>query len=87
MQRTLILLSGSVIAAPDLRFEEPVAEATAGLSQGLRSREFQLIIDAMNTYGGKRSDVAEALGISPRSLRYKLARMREEGIAIPGEKQ
>jgi len=37
-------------------------------------------------YGGKRSVVADALGISPRTLRYKLARMREVGIPIPGER-
>ncbi|MEC7282335.1 MAG: helix-turn-helix domain-containing protein, partial [Pseudomonadota bacterium] len=32
---------------------------------------------------GKRKDVAEKLGISPRTLRYKLARMREDGIEVP----
>ena len=86
VQRTLILLAGSEIRAADLSFEPAVTddENAADLSQGLRSREFQLIIDAMNTHGGKRSDVAAVLGISPRSLRYKLARMRAAGIAIPG---
>lgn len=87
MQRTLILLSGSVIQVTDLAFETPdvVDRPDADLNQGLRHREYQLIIDAMTSHGGKRSDVSAALGISPRSLRYKLARMREEGIAIPGE--
>lgn len=88
MQRTLILLSGSVIQATDLAFEKlDVAERqAASLNRGLRNREFQLIVDAMTSHGGKRSDVSAALGISPRSLRYKLARMREEGVAIPGER-
>ncbi len=85
VQRTLILMGGKEIRAADLCFEQPTTPAAADLSQGLRNREFQLIIDAMNAHGGKRSDVAQALGISPRSLRYKLARMRDEGIAIPGE--
>jgi len=87
IQRSLILSSGSAISATDLAMEQPgtVAESEGDLSQGLRNREFQLIIDAMNAHGAKRTDVATALGISPRSLRYKLARMREEGIAIPGE--
>ncbi len=88
MQRTLILLSGNELKAADLVFEE-TADAVdtngADLSEGLRNREFQLILDALKTHTGKRSDVAKALGISPRSLRYKLARMREAGIAIPGE--
>ncbi len=87
VQRTLILMSGSEIRAADLTFEQAGGEQQAAdLSEGLRNREFQLIIDAMNSHGGKRSDVAAALGISPRSLRYKLARMRKEGIAIPGER-
>ena len=87
VQRTLILSSGSEIRAVDLAFEQATSEQQAAdLSQGLRNREFQLIIDAMNAHGGKRSDIAAALGISPRSLRYKLARMRDEGIAIPGER-
>jgi len=87
VQRTLILLGGSKIRGADLTFEQAATEQQAAdLNQGLRNREFQLIIDAMNAHGGKRGDVAAALGISPRSLRYKLARMREEGIAIPGER-
>ncbi|WP_234004676.1 helix-turn-helix domain-containing protein [Pseudoalteromonas sp. T1lg24] len=32
---------------------------------------------------GKRKDVAERLGMSPRTLRYKLAKMREMGIELP----
>lgn len=87
IQRSLILASGAVIHAADLALEPAgsAAESDGDLNQGLRNREYQLIIDAMTTHQGKRSDVAAALGISPRSLRYKLARMREEGIAIPGE--
>lgn len=87
IQRTLIMLSGSTIDASDLAFEQvDVLQSPSGdLSAGLRNREYQLIIDAMQSHGGRRSDVAATLGISPRSLRYKLARMREEGIVIPGE--
>jgi two-component system response regulator FlrC len=87
IQRSLILASGAAIYASDLALEESVAavDSDGDLNEGLRNREFQLIIDAMNTHHAKRAQVAAALGISPRSLRYKLARMREEGIAIPGE--
>ena len=90
IQRTLILLRGRVIKAHDLAFE-PHASAVPGGSQGgdlhdgLRNREYQLILDAMAAHRGKRGAVADALGISPRTLRYKLARMREDGIALPGE--
>ena len=90
MQRTTILLHGSSIDAPDLAFQNDSGHADAigqqqDLQQGLRNREFQLIVDALRENGGKRSAVAKTLRISPRTLRYKLARMREAGIAIPGE--
>ncbi len=87
IQRSLILHGGPELAAADLVFEsQPVSEAHEGdLGEGLKNREFQLIHDALLAHDGKRADVAKALGISARSLRYKLARMRAEGLTIPGE--
>ena len=90
LQRTMILLQGDTIRAADLALGEeespPSGEsADNDLQQGLRNTEFQLIVDALVAHGGKRGAAAESLGISPRTLRYKLARMREAGIAIPGE--
>lgn len=87
LQRSLILFSGTELLASDLAFETVAEDSqdAADLGAGLRSREYQLIVDALLTHKGKRAAIADALGISPRSLRYKLARMREAGIAIPGE--
>jgi two-component system, response regulator FlrC len=42
-----------------------------------------MIIEALKETMGSRKSAAEKLGISPRTLRYKLAKMREHGIAIP----
>lgn|SRR5690554_5832990 len=53
------------------------------LGNELKQQEFQIILDALNRYDGKRKEVAEQLGISARTLRYKLAQMREQGIQIP----
>jgi two-component system response regulator FlrC len=94
IQRALILLNGEQIEVDDLCFEldvsavsEPPAPATTsavdGLDGDLKSREFELILDALRVDNGSRKAVAERLGISPRTLRYKLARMREQGIAVP----
>ncbi len=59
-------------------------EASAGrLSAGLRSLEDQIVLDALRAGGGSRKQAAEALGISPRTLRYKIARLREAGVAVP----
>ncbi len=55
-----------------------------GLDRDLRSREQELILEALAAGNGSRKTAAERLGISPRTLRYKLARMREAGIALPG---
>jgi len=96
IQRALILKTGSLIKDNDIKFEEtghniPVTESSVnnpandeetGLSGDLRAREQDLIISALNTKNS-RKEVAEKLGISPRTLRYKLARMRDAGVALP----
>ncbi|MFW5453665.1 sigma-54-dependent transcriptional regulator [Thioalkalivibrio sulfidiphilus] len=57
--------------------------AARALDASLRSREEQLILDALRCEQGSRKEAAARLGISPRTLRYKLARLREAGVAIP----
>ncbi|TMP33873.1 sigma-54-dependent transcriptional regulator [Pseudoalteromonas rubra] len=49
----------------------------------LQDKEHQIILDTLTRCNGKRKDVAELLGISPRTLRYKLARMRDLGLPVP----
>ena len=92
IQRSLVLLRGDVLRAADLVFEHAsMAEAganttarhdgdTAALQDDLKQREFQLVADALDAVQGNRKAAAEKLGISPRTLRYKLARMRDEGF-------
>ncbi|WP_370164057.1 sigma-54-dependent transcriptional regulator [Marisediminitalea sp.] len=94
-QRALILCEGNTIDATDLMIEpatgQPVAVATieepeednSRLGNELRHQEQQIILDTLTACKGKRKDVAEKLGISPRTLRYKLARMRDQGIDVP----
>ncbi|RMD78240.1 MAG: sigma-54-dependent Fis family transcriptional regulator, partial [Gammaproteobacteria bacterium] len=55
----------------------------AGLSGDLRERERQLILEVLRAVGGNRKVAAQRLGISPRTLRYKLARLREAGVPVP----
>ena len=49
----------------------------------LKQQEYQAILEALVDCKGNRQAVADKLGISPRTLRYKIARMREEGLVIP----
>ncbi|WMC11366.1 sigma-54 dependent transcriptional regulator [Oceanimonas pelagia] len=90
MQRALILAAGTEITAGDILLDDgspvsvPVPAATAAeLGEALENQEHRIILQALHNSGGSRREVAERLGISPRTLRYKLARMREAGIKVP----
>ena len=49
---------------------------------GLKHKEFELILDALRIHNGRKNRAADYLGISSRTLRYKLARMRELGMDV-----
>jgi two-component system response regulator FlrC len=57
--------------------------AAGSLANSLGQTERDLILDALRNGQGNRREAAERLGISPRTLRYKLARLREAGIDVP----
>ncbi|EIA1586871.1 sigma-54-dependent Fis family transcriptional regulator [Vibrio parahaemolyticus] len=74
---------------PDVK---PVAQAESvnrvntggeGLGGELRDQEYAIILETLVECNGRRKEMAEKLGISPRTLRYKLAKMRDAGIDIP----
>lgn len=93
IQRALILKAGSIITAEDIIIEDlskssivtaeptPISIETQ-LETDLKTREKEIIIDAVTSHSS-RKEAAEKLGISPRTLRYKLARFRNDGISIP----
>ena len=89
IQRALILAPGQCIGADDILLDTAMAPAPApveeDLGRELESQEHQIILQALRACAGSRQQVAERLGISPRTLRYKLARMREAGIQVPGQ--
>ncbi|MDR6956259.1 two-component system response regulator FlrC [Pseudomonas brassicacearum] len=61
---------------------EAEGESAGALGDDLRRREFQMIIDTLRAERGRRKEAAERLGISPRTLRYKLAQMRDAGMDV-----
>ncbi len=92
VQRALILCEGGLVDSGDLMIDMAVhsememqvePDDNSKLGSELRQQEHQIILDTLALCNGKRKDVAEKLGISPRTLRYKLARMREDGIEVP----
>ncbi|WP_405241368.1 sigma-54-dependent transcriptional regulator [Lentisalinibacter salinarum] len=90
VQRTLIMAAADTIDADDLIFEDgghiaaPGGGADGDLQDDLWQREQQLILEALREGDGSRKFAAERLGISARTLRYKLAKMRETGVDVPG---
>lgn len=55
---------------------------SAALGSDLRQREFEIIVDTLRQENGSKKNTAERLGISPRTLRYKLARLRDDGYDV-----
>lgn len=98
MQRALILQMTGTVTTNEIQFEQQTYQAVNNvtemhdeidmdtdnkLSDDLKVREQNMIIEALKETMGSRKSAAEKLGISPRTLRYKLAKMREHGVAIP----
>ncbi|MFT2110247.1 sigma-54-dependent transcriptional regulator [Marinomonas sp. 2405UD68-3] len=71
------------ISSDDLSSDDEIDDNAASiLGQGVQQHEFRIIAQSLIDCNGKRKDVAEQLGISPRTLRYKIAKMRECGLDV-----
>jgi two-component system response regulator FlrC len=58
-------------------------EARGSLADSLGQVERNVLLDALRDGTSTRREIAERLGISPRTLRYKLARLRAAGVDVP----
>ncbi|WP_019676429.1 sigma-54-dependent transcriptional regulator [Arsukibacterium perlucidum] len=80
--------AASVVAPPPVQAAEAPATLTdtavpEDFKTELHEQEHRIILATLKACAYKRKAVAEKLGISDRTLRYKLARMRESGIELP----
>jgi len=86
IQRALLLCPGDAITADHLIFDRaPVAapaQAEGTLSNIVQLSEFAAIRETLAQCGGSRTETAKRLGISERTLRYRLAKAREQGEDI-----
>ncbi len=57
-----------------------------GLGAAVRSSEHRVIVAALRA-SDNRIEAAKALGISPRTLRYKLAQLRDHGFSVTAARQ
>lgn len=86
MQRALILAPGDLIEVEHLlQVSRVVSPSTADpvprLPQDMKSLERAHIMEALDAVHGSRKLAAQRLGMSERTLRYKLQQYREEGVA------
>ncbi len=87
------LLLQSSAFAPAIQATPAAVEASAygdgetpairDLDAELADNERKLIADALRECHGSKKQAAERLGISPRTLRHKLQRLRESGVELP----
>jgi len=89
IQRALLLSHGDVIDIGDIIFDRPsasiersFADGSATLGKVVQMSEFAAIRDTLAACGGSRIETARRLGISERTLRYRLAKAREQGDDI-----
>ncbi|SEG51750.1 sigma-54-dependent transcriptional regulator [Vibrio hangzhouensis] len=89
IQRALVMRHGDYVTAQDLMLpiDMPtstfaVQESAMGHVEVKKQAEFQFILEKLRQFGGNRTKTADALGVSTRALRYKLAAMREQGIDL-----
>lgn len=96
IQRALILHSGSIIQASDLQLlsedqmetiqidkgEVDENSAKQDLADSRKHHEFEMIYKVLKEQQGNRKKVSEKLGISERTLRYRLAEMRQQGYQV-----
>jgi two-component system response regulator FlrC len=82
------LQRASAPAQPQLTpYQHPLTpQPFAGdLGSELALNERQLIADALQDSQGSKQRAAERLGISPRTLRHKLQKLREAGLELPDQ--
>ncbi|MEK9926505.1 MAG: sigma-54 dependent transcriptional regulator, partial [Alphaproteobacteria bacterium] len=87
IHRACILSLGDLIEESDVIFDELVGENSSliepSTADDLKANERDLILSTLRDLDGNRKLTSEKLGISARTLRYKLAKYKDEGINIP----
>ncbi|MFM5954948.1 MAG: sigma-54 interaction domain-containing protein [Novosphingobium sp.] len=99
MRRALLLADGAgEIGADHIVFDQPARLVPEGgtllhepgarrLSNIVQISEAKAIMQTLDACGGSRIEAARALGISERTLRYRLAAFRDAGLAVAGARR
>lgn len=81
---TSSLKSASVSSGSSSSQEDEKSDSvkTDNLKDDVKVLEFKRILAALHEFSGDRKSVAQSLGISERTLRYKMAKMRDQGTMV-----
>ncbi len=82
LQRALVLADGEVLEPDHFQLDGMVFAdpETTDLAANVKSTEESLIFEALERCSGRRKDAARELGISERTLRHKLQKLREREV-------
>ena len=99
IRRALLLADGAgEIASSHIVFDQPARLVPEGgtllpepegqrLSNIVQLSEAKAIMQTLDACNGSRIEAARQLGISERTLRYRLAAFREAGLAVAGARR
>ena len=86
IQRAIVLADCNEIQPHHIVIDDALSNTTEVIEnkqENLKDAETSMILQALQVGNGSRKYAAEKLGISPRTLRYKLARLKEQGVDVP----
>lgn len=83
IQRALVVAHGDWLQPDELGLSvAPIEVAEPKLGARLERTEQDLVLETLAQHAGNRKATAAALGVSERTLRYKLARLRDSGVQV-----
>jgi len=85
IHRTLVMTNEEVLDQNHIILNEKNLEMleVSCFDSKLKATEAQVILDVLKESEGRRHIAAKKLNMSPRTLRYKLAKLKSNGIKIP----
>lgn len=90
IQRALIMTTHNVLDSDDIELNESEIHASSQiynrfdqLESELKRTEAKIILDTLEETDGRRDMAAKKLNMSPRTLRYKISKLKSIGLKVP----
>lgn len=84
IQRVLVLANENIITDKELMIgDKQTSEPKVKFVSELKANEAQLIVNMLKETAGARGVAAQKLRMSPRTLRYKISKLKSIGVKIP----